>query len=86
MLENHILKKCNRPPVLAPSIAMVRPVVENAMLDVESDGELYTLQELHTRMTGRMKRLKQKLIDDYKDSIFFAEIDGRSNVVFPQYG
>ena len=58
-------------------------------IDVESDGELYTLPELHTRMTELaageevygMKRLKQKLIDKYKDSIFFAEIDGRSNVV-----
>ena len=76
-----------------------RPVVDENMqqwfrmlcisLDVESDGELYTLQELHKRMTelaaGKevygMKRLKQKLIDKYKDSIFFAQIDGRSNVV-----
>ena len=66
-----------------------RPVDENMQqwfrmlciwLDVESDGELYTLQELHTRMTELavgeevygMKRLKQKLIDKYKDSIFFC--------------
>ena len=50
---------------------------------------MYTLAELHTKMTEfsgdsevyTIKRLKQKLQEHYKEFIFFAEVDGRSNIV-----
>ena len=58
-------------------------------LEGESDGELYSIQELHDKMTELAdgeevygeKRLKQKLEDKYKDSLVFAEVSGRSNIV-----
>lgn len=58
-------------------------------LDTEADGELYTVSELHLKMVELangnriygIKWLKQKLKDRYKDSIHFAEISGRSDVV-----
>ena len=56
---------------------------------LEEEAELYTLVELHERMIDiagsndvySVKRLKQKFQDKYKDFIFFAEIQGRKNVV-----
>ena len=56
---------------------------------VEFQPELYALEELHTKMVelgGRVdvytkKWMKKKLIEKYKDFIFFTEIDGKSNVV-----
>ena len=57
---------------------------------LEEEAELYTLVELYERMIDiaggsndvySVKRLKQKLQDKYKDFIFFAEIQGRKNVV-----
>ena len=56
---------------------------------VEFEAELYTLEELHTKMVelgGRVdvytkKWTEKKLIEKYKDFIFFTEIDGKSNVV-----
>ena len=60
-------------------------------LDVEADAELYTLQELHkmAEMAGNdsvysLKRLKQRLQEKYKEKLYFAEIDGRANVVYFQ--
>ena len=58
-------------------------------LDTEADAELYTLSELHTKMEEfsdqfgvySIKRLKQKLQEHYKEFLFFAEIQGRGNVV-----
>ena len=58
-------------------------------LEGESDGELYSLQELHDKMTELAdgeeiygeKRLKQKLEDKYKDTLVFAEVSGRSSIV-----
>ena len=58
-------------------------------LESEADAELYTLAELHDKMTefsGGLdvytpKRLKQKLHEYYKDFIFFAEVEGRGNVL-----
>ena len=56
---------------------------------LESEAELYTLSELHQKMkdlsSGKevytVKRLKQKLHEHYKEFIFFAEVQGRANVV-----
>ena len=58
-------------------------------LEIEADAELYTLQELHSKMTEMagdesvysVKRIKQKLQEKYGEKLYFAEIDGRSNVV-----
>ena len=55
----------------------------------ESGAELYTLSELHSKMAEfsdgsnvySMKRLKQKLQEHYQDYIFFANIEGRDNVI-----
>ena len=56
---------------------------------LESEAELYTLSELHQKMKDlsggkevyTVKRLKQKLQEHYKEFIFFAEVQGRANVV-----
>lgn len=56
---------------------------------LEENAELYTLAELHTKMVENSnpedvyssKHLKKKLIDRYKEHIFFSEISGRPNVV-----
>ena len=53
------------------------------------DAELYTLTELHDKMIElsdgsevySVKWLKQKLHEHYEDLIFFAEVDGRGNVL-----
>ena len=58
-------------------------------LENEAEKELDTLHELALKMsefadgddTYSTKWLKQKLIDRHKDSIYFAEIDGRPNIV-----
>jgi len=58
-------------------------------LESEADAELYTLAELHDKMTefsGGLgvyshKWLKQKLNGHYGDFIFFAEVEGRDNVL-----
>ena len=59
-------------------------------LESEADAELYTLAELHDKMTEfsggsdvyTPKRLKQKLHEHYEDFIFFAEVEGRGNVLY----
>ena len=51
--------------------------------------ELFTLDELHQKMEEisngdsvySTKRLKQKLLETYKEHIFFAEREGRKNVI-----
>ena len=56
---------------------------------LEVDAELYTLQELYNKMAEMagndsvysLKRLKQKLQEKYTEQLYFAEIDGRANVV-----
>ena len=56
-------------------------------LESEGDADLYS--ELHGKMVEfsggadvpTIKRLKQKLEDRYKEFIFFAQIEGHSNVV-----
>ena len=58
---------------------------------LEIEVELYTLGEIHKRMTemtenenkdvSSVKRLKQKLQDRYREHLFFAEVNGRKNVV-----
>ena len=58
-------------------------------IEVDSDGELYTIQELHEKMyemtrgesVYSTKWLKTKLIERYNDSIYFAERNGCQNVV-----
>jgi len=58
-------------------------------LESDSGAELYTLGELHSKMIEfadgenvyTIKRLKQKLQDYYSDHIFFANVEGRENVV-----
>ena len=58
-------------------------------LESEAGAESYTLTELHDKMKEisdnsevyTIKRLKQKLQEHYKEFIFFAEVEGRSNVV-----
>ena len=58
-------------------------------LESEADAESYTLTELHNKMKEisdnsevyTVKRLKQKLQEHYKEFIFFAEVEGRGNVV-----
>ena len=58
-------------------------------LEIDSNGELYTLQELHSKMLDLAghedvycaKRLKQKLLEKYGDRLHFAEVDGKSNVL-----
>ena len=58
-------------------------------LESESGAELYTLTELHSKMVEfsdgddvyTIKRLKQKLQEHYKEHIFFANVEGRENVV-----
>ena len=56
---------------------------------LESEGELYSLSEVHQKMIEvagtedvfSSKWLKTKLLEKYNDHIFFAEIGGKSNVV-----
>ena len=61
---------------------------------VEGEAECYTVKELHLKMMEQSgsedvyavyaysyKWLKKKLIEKYKDHIFFAEIQGKSDVV-----
>ena len=58
-------------------------------LESEAGAESYTLTELHNKMKKisdnsevyTVKRLKQKLQEHYKEFIFFAEVEGRGNVV-----
>ena len=58
-------------------------------LESESGAELYTLTELHSKMVEfsdggdvyTIKRFKQKLQEHYKEHIFFANVEGRENVV-----
>lgn len=58
-------------------------------LESESGAELYTLTELHSKMVEfsngddvyTIKRLKQKLQEHYKEHIFFANVEGRENIV-----
>jgi len=58
-------------------------------LESEADAELYTLAELHNKMTEfsggssvyTPKWLEQKLHEHYQDFIFFAEVEGRGNVL-----
>ena len=60
-------------------------------LESESGAELYTLTELHSKMVEfadgdgdgvyTIKRMKQKLQEHYKEHIFFANVEGRENVV-----
>ena len=58
-------------------------------LDVEADAKLYTVTELHNKMTEvangeavySIKWVKTKLKEKYKDSLYFPEINGRSDVV-----
>ena len=58
-------------------------------LESESGAELYTLTELHSKMVEfsdggdvyTIKRLKQQLQEHYKEHIFFANVEGRENVV-----
>ena len=58
-------------------------------LDIDSDTEPYTLKELHSKMSELagddsvycLKRLKQKLQERYGNNLYFAEIEGKSNVV-----
>ena len=58
-------------------------------LENEAEEELYTLHELALKMseladgddTYSTRWLKQKLIDRYEDLMYFAEIDGRPNIV-----
>lgn len=56
---------------------------------LETEGELYSLAELHEKMKKltnseniySCKWLKTKLIEKYTDSIFFTEVQGKPNVV-----
>ena len=58
-------------------------------LESEAGAESYTLTKLHDKMKEisdnsevyTVKRLKQKLQEHYQEFIFFAEVDGRGNVV-----
>ena len=58
-------------------------------LEVEAGAELHTVTELHKKMTELAngeavygtKWLKTKLKEKYKDSLYFVEISGRSDVV-----
>ena len=70
--------------------AMLQPF-ENLChwLEVEGGIELFSLSESYEKTKElasgyevyTIKRLKQKLLDHYKDVIFFAEVEGRHNVV-----
>ena len=58
-------------------------------LEVDADAELYTLQELHFKMSEMsgdenvysIERFKRNLQEKYGNKLYFAERDGRSNVV-----
>ena len=58
-------------------------------LENESDCDLYTLKELQEKMTTlsnngevyTIKTLKQKLLERYRDNIYFAQLPGRENVI-----
>ena len=65
-----------------------RPVDENMLqlfemlciwLEVEADAELYTVTDIDTVYST--KWLTTKLKEKYKDSLYFAEVNGRSDVV-----
>ena len=65
-----------------------RPVDENVLqlfemlciwLEVEADAELYTVTDTDTVYST--KWLTTKLKEKYKDSLYFAEVNGRSDVV-----
>ena len=59
-------------------------------LDSADSAEMCTLKDLHNKMaeiSGKseiysMKRMKQKLLEHYDDSTFFAEVGGCDNVCF----
>ena len=59
-------------------------------LENEADGELYTLKELHEKMSAlsndptniySIKSLKLKLQEKCRDYIYFSEMPGRENVI-----
>ena len=58
-------------------------------LKIDSHAEPYTLKELHSKMSEPagddsvycLKRLKQKLQERYGNKLYFAETEGKSNVV-----
>ena len=63
--------------------------LEKSCSYLESENELFTFADLHQNLKEFAetddvfvpKYIKQKLMDRYGDQIFFAEIDGRKNVV-----
>ena len=63
--------------------------LEKSYSYLESENELFTFADLHQNLKEFAgtddvfvpKYIKQKLMDRYGDQIFFAEIDGRKNVV-----
>ena len=58
-------------------------------LENETDCELYTLKEVHEKMSSlcdgdevyTIKTLKNKLQETYKDHIYFSQLPGRENVI-----
>ena len=58
-------------------------------LENASDCDLYTLKELHEKMTTlsnngevyTIKTFKQNLLERYRDNIYFAQLPGRENVI-----
>ena len=56
---------------------------------LENESQLLTLEDLHGKMLEfsngadvyGVKRIKQKLMDKYRERVFFAEISSRNNVV-----
>ena len=88
----------NWPSFEAQNKLKCRPVDESMLqsfemlciwLEVQADAELYTVTELHKKVTELAngeavygtKWLKTKLKEKYKDSLYFAEINGRFDVV-----
>ena len=72
----------------APKDKRGRPIDETSQkwfeglsiwLEIEADGELYSLMELHANMVELANG--EKLIEKYNDAIFFCDREGRSNVL-----
>ena len=94
MLNKNLLSPCNdtdcKKGGRKPDVEMLEYFEMLCLwLENEAEEELYTLEELRLKMfefskgndVYSVKWLKQKLCDKYKDTLYFADVDGKPNVL-----
>lgn len=71
-----------------PNTSTIQKALDEICMSLEKDSELLDLDDLRNKMVkaceadvDTVKRIKQKLQEFYQENIFFAELNGRKNVV-----